>query len=209
MNTSYIGMVKPMEIMYNSLEEKENQHASEVPVILSEQLLNKFFDEHYSFLCQIAMNVIDDVEASKDIVQSFFLYCWEKKSGLKIQGNLKSYAYRSVRNSSLNYLKRMTKVNYDSEYIFTEAVKIPQDSEKERHAIEDRREKMLWDTIAQMPDKRKEIFLLSQREGLTYIQIAKNLDISVNTVKTHIKLAYVFLRSECKWLMIVIGWLLI
>jgi DNA-directed RNA polymerase specialized sigma24 family protein len=39
---------------------------------------------------------------------------------------------------------------------------------------------------------------LSNKEGLKYTEIATQLDISVNTVKTHIRLSYEFLRRECQ-----------
>jgi hypothetical protein len=57
------------------------------------------------------------------------------------------------------------------------------------------------------------VFVLSNKDGLKYTEIAAQLDISVNTVKTHIKLSYEFLRRECQSLMrtiIVIGiWIIL
>ncbi|MDR2271020.1 MAG: RNA polymerase sigma-70 factor [Sphingobacterium sp.] len=210
MNTSYIGIIKPIEIhdMQNAFVEKDWEEPVQARLLLTEKLLDELFQEHYSFLCHVAMKIVKDSEAAKDIVQNFFLYCWEKRSSVKIQGSFRNYAYRSVRNASMNHLKRAIKVNYDSDYITNEAAEnLTYQSDSERKILENERENKLWKVIDQLPDKRRTIFLLSQREGLTYGQIAENMDISVNTVKTQIKLAYVFLRTECRWIIGIISWL--
>lgn len=211
MNPSYISFTKPIEIhdMHDSFVETHWKEPVQLQLLLSEKLLNELFQEHYSFLCQIAMNIVKDAETAKDIVQNFFLYCWEKKNKLKIQGPFKAYAYRAIYNASLNHQKRIKIVDYDSEYMSKEAEKIIYAQDLDRDILEHERDQKLWNMIDQMPDKRKEIFLLSQREGFTYNQIASRLDISVNTVKTQIKRAFVFLRSECKWLISLLIWLLL
>lgn len=202
MNHSYISLHKPIEIsdMHGSFTDVGLIDQAEVRIMLTDEVLKGLFHEHYSFFCKAAFQIIEDHEAAKDIVQNFFLYCWEKKSTLKIQGSFKSYSYRAIRNASLNYLKRAGRVNYDSDYILQAADKLGYPSEMDALSVEHEQDQLLWNTIDQMPEKRKEIFLLSQKEGLTYAQVAKKLDISVNTVKTQIKLAYVFLRKECRWL---------
>jgi RNA polymerase sigma factor (sigma-70 family) len=78
-------------------------------------------------------------------------------------------------------------------------------SQPEQDSLEyEARDKVLWDIIGQMPEKRRHVFLLSNKEGLKYAEIAEQLDISVNTVKTHIKLSYEFLRRECQSLIRII-----
>ncbi|MNY67781.1 RNA polymerase sigma factor [compost metagenome] len=72
------------------------------------------------------------------------------------------------------------------------------------HDREIMRDQILWDIIGQMPAKRRHIFLLSNKDGLKYAEIATQLDISVNTVKTQIKLSYEFLRRECRSLIRII-----
>lgn len=211
MNTSYISFTKPIEIhdMHDSLVEKHREEPAQLQLLLSEKLLNELFQEHYYFLCRIAMNIVKDNEAAKDIVQNFFLYCWEKKSKLKIQGSFKNYAYRSICHASIKYQKRMVIIDYDSEYISKAAEKTVYTHDTDRYIFENERDQKLWDMIDQMPDKRKEIFLLSQRKGFTYNQIADNLNISVNTVKTQIKRAFVFLRTEGRWMISILSWLLL
>ena len=50
--------------------------------------------------------------------------------------------------------------------------------------------------IEKLPPKRKEIFLLSRSEGLTYKEIAEKLSLSIKTVEAHMRLALHDLRAE-------------
>lgn len=209
MNTSYLSSSETISIstMINSFVESDTNQSSETCLDLTEDLLKQLFHENYSFFCHSAMKIVDDEEAAKDIVQDFFLYCWERKASIRIQGKFENYAYRAIRNASLNYQKRLKKVDYNSDLIRDAAEVLVHSSDADYKQGQEQREQALWRVIDLMPDKRKQVFLLSQSEGLTYLQIAETLDISINTVKTHIKLAYVFLRKECQWFVMVLGWL--
>jgi RNA polymerase sigma-70 factor (ECF subfamily) len=57
----------------------------------------------------------------------------------------------------------------------------------------------LWEALNKMPEQRRKVFLMSNQDKVKYKDIALQLGISVNTVKTHIRLALQFLRMECKW----------
>lgn len=170
--------------------------------------IEKLFKEHYSFLCAVAYRVVEDEDVAKDIVQNFFLYCLDKMSTIAIHVSFKSYAFRAVRNASLSYSKSKRKVDYNDELLHQAAANLASQQEQDNEEQETTlRDQVLWDIIGQMPEKRRLVFLMSNREGLKYTEIAAQLDISVNTVKTHIKLSYEFLRRECQSLVriIVIG----
>lgn len=162
--------------------------------------IEPLFREHYSFLCAVAYKVVEDEEASKDIVQNFFLYCLDKISSLDIQVSFKSYAFRAVRNAALSAKKKSKKVDYNNELMKQNTGNLAWMPEQDSEELETARDLILWQIIGQMPEKRRHVFLLSNKDGLKYTEIAAQLDISVNTVKTHIKLSYEFLRRECRTL---------
>ncbi|WP_316818301.1 sigma-70 family RNA polymerase sigma factor [Pedobacter nyackensis] len=166
--------------------------------------IEALFKAHYSFLCAVAYRIVDDEEVAKDIVQNFFLYCLDKISTISVHANFKSYAFMAVKNASLSHKKRARKIDYNDELLLQTAAHLVSQSELEDKLKYEARDKLLWDIIAQLPEKRRHVFLLSNKEGLKYTEIAAQLDISVNTVKTHIKLSYEFLRRECQSLIRII-----
>lgn len=50
--------------------------------------------------------------------------------------------------------------------------------------------------VDNLPDKCREIFILACVEGLKYREVAEQLHVSVNTVKTQVRSAYAKLRSD-------------
>ncbi|SMC57950.1 sigma-70 family RNA polymerase sigma factor [Pedobacter nyackensis] len=170
--------------------------------------IETLFKEHYSFLCAVAYKVVEDEEVAKDIVQNFFLYCLDKISTIAVQVSFKSYAFRSVRNASLSYRKKSKKVDFNDDVLRKKTANMASYSDQDVQEHETARDLVLWEIIGQMPEKRRHVFLLSNKEGLKYTEIAAQLDISVNTVKTHIKLSYEYLRRECQSLvriMVLVG----
>ena len=155
------------------------------------------FKLHYSYLCTIAFSIVDDQNAAMDIVQEFFLYCWRKRNDIKITHTFKSYAVRAVRNASLNYIKKNHRIKLeeigsnepDGDYLNLDI-----------DLNDDHKNAALWKAIELLPERRRQIFLLSNIEGLKYQQIAEKQGISINTVKTQIRLALQFLRTECGWM---------
>jgi RNA polymerase sigma-70 factor (family 1) len=163
--------------------------------------LEALFREHYHFLCTSAYYVTGDEEAARDVVQEFFYYCWKKRDELVVVNSFKNYAFRAVKNGSLNYLKYEKRNMPDPDLLF-EGMMTDDFADREGWQLEEERNKALWAAIDNLPQQRRLIFLLSNKNELTYAQIADQLDISVNTVKTQIRLAYQYLRRECRWLIL-------
>jgi RNA polymerase sigma-70 factor (ECF subfamily) len=58
-----------------------------------------------------------------------------------------------------------------------------------------RTEARLWTAIDSLPEKCREIFILSKRDGLKYEEIAEELGLSVNTVRNQISKALKVLKE--------------
>jgi RNA polymerase sigma-70 factor (family 1) len=168
-------------------------------LIIDLENLESLFGEHYTFLCTVAYYMTGDESTAKDIVQEFFYYCWKKRKELSIAINFKGYASRAVKNACLNYLKSSRRTTLDPDFLFGLQHITDQSAQSAEEDLTER-DKALWEAIDKLPPQRRLIFLLSNKDSLTYAQIAAQLNISINTVKTQIRLAYQFLREECRWL---------
>jgi RNA polymerase sigma-70 factor (ECF subfamily) len=95
-----------------------------------------------------------------------------------------------VRNRCLNHLRKKG--------IPTESLKpydtygiIDDDDAQERSQTEAK----LWTAIDSLPEKCREVFILSKRDGLKYEEIAEELNLSVNTVRNQISKALKVLKE--------------
>lgn len=156
------------------------------------QLSAKEFEYHfrclYRPLSMYALRYTENLDDAEDIVQQAFSDVWEKLTeGADIQ-NLKAYMYQAVRNRSL------TLVANRPEQCANETADMEDETEEER-ILRSERDARLWTAIDRLPAKRKRIFLLSKRDGLTYPEIADELNLSVKTVEHQISKALKTLRQ--------------
>ena len=63
------------------------------------------FDKLYVTLCLFSNKYLNNIEASKDVVQDVFIKIWEDKIEFKNENTIKSYLYTAVKNKSLDHLK--------------------------------------------------------------------------------------------------------
>ena len=148
------------------------------------------FRYNYRPLCLYALHYLQDVDLSEDIVQESYAALWEKLQEGEHILNRKSYLYMMVRNRCLDHLRKKG--------IPTESLKpydtygiIDDDDAQERAQTEAR----MWTAIDSLPEKCREVFILSKRDGLKYEEIAEELGLSVNTVRNQISKALKVLKE--------------
>lgn len=139
-------------------------------------LFRQLFLQFYDPLCKYAFTLTTDKDASEDLVQDVFTRIWEKHRDTIQSPNIRAYLYKAVRNSAFSYLGK-TKVYSLSD----EEETIAWEEETDNHNITRYRE-LLQQAIDHLPDKCREIFLLSRSGHLSNQDIADNLGISIKTV---------------------------
>ncbi len=115
---------------------------------------------------------------------------------MKIRTSVKSYLYKSVYHSSLNYI-RGQKVQLKYQVTTTSSITDHSDDADQKLTMKEL-ERLLQDALSKLPEKCRAIFHLSRFEKLKYQQIADQLNISIKTVETHMGKAIRILRKEMK-----------
>lgn len=131
-----------------------------------------------------------DSSASADIVQDFFIRCWEKRNILPDNCSFKAYAYKSVYNASLNYIRDNRRFVHGYEI----TIDLIDDNVNDED-IEDLK-RLLLKAIDELPDRCKKIFVMTTLEKKKYTEVADLLGISVNTVKVQVSKAYRILKEK-------------
>lgn len=159
-----------------------------------ERAFEKLFRNYYAPLCYYASKILQDDGAAEEIVQDFFVRLWEKRDEIEIETSLKNYFFRSVKNLCLNQIKHERVKFQHAKSVISEA----ESTEYNDHFQEVNLQKDIEESIAALPEKRREIFRLSREEGLKYREIADKLNISIKTVEAHMGLAIKSLRDKLK-----------
>ena len=148
---------------------------------------------YHKQLFSYALSLTNDDASAKDIVQNVFLKTWEFRKKLKPEYSIKNFLYKTTYNEFINQYHKNRKLSV-LERTYMEALnEIAEDSNSE---IFERKINLITEGIAKLPRKCKETFLLSKREGLTNLEIAEYLDVSVRTVEWQLNKAYNLLRAQ-------------
>jgi len=154
----------------------------------------EIYNRYFSLLYLHALKRLRDEEAARDLIQDLFTTLWIKREVLTTRTNLSNYLYTAVRNGVFNFIAHQ---KVASRYINELPDKIePSECITDHLARERQLSALIEKEIAELPDKMREIFLLSRVEGLSHKEIAERLGISELTVKTQVKNALRILREK-------------
>jgi len=156
--------------------------------------IESLFQRYYRQLCLFANNILHDEALAEDIVQSFFAGLCEGRNSLpEDEGARKGYLFIAVRNSCLKHIRsEKVKSKYfdqlDKDMIEEQTIV---DAMIQAEVIS-----QLMEAIAQLPGGCRQILHMAIFEKLSNDEIANNLTISINTVKSQKKRAIQLLRTR-------------
>ena len=161
------------------------------------------FDKYYDFLCMVADSYLRDEYISETIVGDIIYNLWEIKDNIDIKYSLRSYLVRSVKNRCINYLQqeyilREISINQYEDKAAIEELFFIENKHPLESLLEQELENKINSIINELSPECRAVFKMSRFDGMKYEEIASELNISVNTVKYHMKNALGKLRLELK-----------
>ncbi len=156
----------------------------------------ELFNNCYESLCRYAYSILKDMDEAEDVVQKSFFILWDQHKNLNIQSTINSYLYRIVHNESLNAIHQ-TKNHQEHNLKYLLLTNKDMNNTIENIESSDL-QKSIDKAFTLLPPQCRRVFEMSRVEQLTYSEIAKELNISTNTVENHISKALKLFRSELR-----------
>jgi RNA polymerase sigma-70 factor (ECF subfamily) len=150
------------------------------------------FEDYYAPLVLVANHFLQDLSESEDVVQQLFVKLWEKKRFSKITVSLESYLYVSVRNACYNIIQSRKQTVQASAAELVDR-KLMQSM---AFLLDQECAEILEKAICMLPDQNRRAFELVYVEKQSYQQAAEAMEITVNTIKYHLKQALKILREN-------------
>jgi RNA polymerase sigma-70 factor (ECF subfamily) len=121
-------------------------------------------------------------------------WIWNKRHELTIEGEFKHYIFRAVKHATIKVIRKkafalapMDEVENDVRFAAAHADQLVYHKELEQQYVS---------CFKQLSPQRKLVFAMSREENLSHAEIARQLDLSVNTVKNHIKASLNHFREQ-------------
>lgn len=160
----------------------------------NQRAYEQLFREQYARLCNYAFRMINNRDDAEETVQTAFVALWERRQELDITVSLNGYLYRAVHNNCLNRLKHQkVRQKHADEMQWSDPTYHPTQTDALQHA---ELEQAIAAGIESLPQQCRTVFQMSRYDDLSYSEIAKQLNISVNTVENHIAKALRLMRHS-------------
>ena len=149
------------------------------------------YNTHYSTIRNFLYYKCGDTKVAEDIAQDAFIKLWNNCSKVIFE-KAKSYLFTVARNEFLNYVAHKKIVlNHQSQLRINSSNETPQFLMEEQEFMI-----KLKKVIADLPEKQREVFLLSRIDKKKYAEIAEILGLSVKAVEKRMSLALITLREK-------------
>ncbi len=149
-----------------------------------ETAFHQMFQQWHQLLAGYVFRITESRELTEEIVQDVFLKIWMTRETLGEIENFKHYLLVVSRNQCFDVLKKQLRQEQQKrEWERDHKLKAVQEDPTPDFSS------LIDEAIESLPPRRKEVYLLSRHERLTYQEVADRLGISKESVKTHLKLA--------------------
>ncbi len=148
------------------------------------------FQELYSRYAELLYNYIwyrmRSVEESRDMVQEVFVRVWEHRDRLDPGKSIKCYLYRVAHNLVIDKVrKRKSDHTFRSEV--SDKITSPEKEMDIRLSV--------LSAVQTLPEKEKQVIMLSRFQGLSYQEISHVCGISVKAIESRMTKAFRHLRE--------------
>ncbi|WP_159470540.1 RNA polymerase sigma-70 factor [Dyadobacter sp. 3J3] len=151
------------------------------------------FNRNYSNLVYFSFNIVKDKREAEDIAQDAFITFWNRKEEVAANVDaIKSFLYTTVKNASLNLLRHKKVVEKFSLHL----PELVEDKTIINSIIESEVYSKIHQALKDLPPACQQIARMSYLDDKKNHEIAEELGISVNTVKTQKQRAMQLLRPK-------------
>lgn len=152
-----------------------------------EEVFYLYKDKLYSFCFRMLAS--DDL--SKEVIQETMVRLWERRASIDSERSLNGYIYAIARNLVRDHVMKYAR---EAELTIT-------DEKADQHTALDELNvqeiiRMEQEAVSKLPPQQRTVYQLSRHEQLSHAEIADNMGISVNSVKTHLRLALKTLKEH-------------
>lgn len=151
------------------------------------------YDKYQKQVYNKALFLLRSETLAEEVLQEVMLKLWQNADKLDGNSNVAAYLTTLTKNRSFQFLRR--KVLEAKTNILLGQTWSESHNETEEQIFLEETRSVLANGIAQLPPQQKLVYELCHQKGLKYEEVALQLQLSPETVKSYMKLSLRFLRN--------------
>ncbi len=153
--------------------------------------LAALLERHWHSLVKYAFSILGDRDAAEDVVEEVFVRLWEHRDTLGLEGSVLGLLFRMARNLSLDEHRHV-----EAQLRAARKAPVPMAVPTPAEYVEGEEvHSAVATAVANLPQRRREVFELVRHHGLSYREAADTLGLAPQTVANHFTLALSDLRE--------------
>lgn len=162
------------------------------------------FEQYKKPYVLFAYSYIRNMNDAEDIYMDVILHFWESRDRLPEDLHIPSYLLTSVRNKALNYLRKQQMISDTHDHLSDHSQRelnfriSTLEACEPKELFTDEIQQILNETLKNLSEQTRIIFIMSRYENKTNKEIAQTLNINIKTVEYHIAKALKTLRTNLK-----------
>ncbi|MDR1501138.1 MAG: RNA polymerase sigma-70 factor [Prevotella sp.] len=179
-------------------------------MLKTEDKFRKDFENIYLLydrrMIRFAEGYVGNKEEAENIVHDTFADIWESRGRINFSiDHMPAILFTSLKNKCIDYLRHQIVIR-EAEHVIQETLRLDRQIRfdalelfHEEWLLHSRHiEERITQAIDSLPNKCREIFVMSRLEGKKQKEIAKELHISIHTIEAQMQIAYKKLKEELK-----------
>jgi RNA polymerase sigma-70 factor (ECF subfamily) len=150
------------------------------------------FDRYRGRIYTYALRLSENTSLADEVVQDVFLKVWLKRKDLPGIENFSAWLYAIARNRMFDMMKQQAREQQTLESVLQQGAA----NNAELSLLEKEQQVLLKNALAKLSPRQQLIYNLSRDRGMKHEEIADTLNISRNTVKTHLVHALRVIRDH-------------
>ena len=162
---------------------------------MDRQSFEKLFKDNYSKAYYLALRILHDDEASKDVVADAFELVWRRLQDSDVD-KLSSYLLTTVKNVCLDYIRKQ---NIRNRYVQASVQAVGKQSfNPEEVDLHEEKIQTIMRSLDELTPRTQQIVTMCYVQRKKYREVAEELGISESAVKKHIMQALSYMRQKFK-----------
>lgn len=162
----------------------------------------EIYNRHKRELFVYGVKLVKDEDLAGDLVQEVLISLWDRRAVVDLKGSIVAYLFTALRYKFFDWVdKQKVRTDYVTSFqLFIdegEWVTDNQIAEKELMAF-------IEEQIALLPEKMRNVFLMSHKENLSYKEIGERLNISEKTAHNQANNAIKLLKIKLGMLAVLV-----
>lgn len=157
-----------------------------------ESALQLLLTRYWEAVVRVSRQFLDGPDPAEDVAQETFIRLWERREHWDLEGSLRGLLFRIAHHAAIDARRKESADERAAARAPDRSPVEPPDLSTERRELE----AAINEALSALPERRREVFVLVRRQGLSYRETAEVLDLSVQTVANHMSLALADLRAR-------------